>query len=153
MQHISRSTTIQVKAPVDEALPLFTAVGECLWVPGWNPTYIYPESGEAETGMIWKTDTDGKDAIWVTVNYDTVQHLASYVKWTPEKHVTRIDIDCNSTEDGNTQAQVTYTLTALAEEGHADIEKLTEKYYQEWIASWEVAINHYLDLGEILPTH
>ena len=148
MQYVSRSTTIELNATPDAALLLFTAAGEREWVPGWDPIYIYPETGEPGTGMIWKTEAHDQEAIWVTINHDTEQHTAAYVKWTPEKHVTRIDVQCDPAPDGKTVARVTYTLTALSEQGGADIEKLTEDHYNEWIASWEKAINHYLATGE-----
>ena len=101
MQPVSHSTTIKVNANPDETLPLFTAAGECLWVKGWNPTYIYPETGEPKEGMIWKTTHANVDEIWVTVNYDVTQHTATYLKWSPAKTVTRIDIQCRSICFGN----------------------------------------------------
>ena len=152
MQHISHTTTIQLNAPPSEIVPLFTAKGECLWIVGWSPEYIYPASGDPQTGMIWKTKNhDQTDAIWVTANYDTVQNAVTYIKYTPDMHITRIDIQCDPVEDAQTLAQITYTLTALGEAGQADIIKFTEDHYTHWIASWEKALNYYLEYGEALP--
>lgn len=151
MQHVSHTTTIRLNAPPTEIVPLFTAKGECLWVAGWTPEYIYPKSGEPETGMIWKTsNNDHSDAIWITVNYDTVQNAVTYIKCTPEKHITRIDIQCDPVNDTQTLAQITYTMTALSDKGHVDIGEFTEAYYNQWITSWESALNHYLGFGEAL---
>lgn len=150
MQHISRTASLTVNATPDVTLPLFTAKGECLWIADWKPTYIYPESGDTETGMIWKTSHHGEaDTIWVTVNYDAENHLASYIRWTAEKLVTRIDIKCDPDRADKTRVHVTYTLTAIAEAGHATIDALTEAHYTHMIASWEEDINHYLANGEI----
>lgn len=151
MQRVSHTTSIRVNAPPEEALPLFTAKGEELWVAGWKPKYIYPESGETEVGLIWTTAiNDTTRAIWVTVEYDSEKGTASYVKWTPDKHVTRIDVRCDPAEHDKTIATVTYTLTALGEAGYSDIEALTEDHYEARIASWERAINHYLEFDELL---
>ncbi len=151
MNHISHRTSITVNAPIDETLPLFTAKGECLWIADWKPIYVYPASGEPMTGMIWKTlshDENPTDDIWITTNYDTQQHTASYVKVTPNTLVTHVDIDCTAIDNTKTQVQITYTLTALSPLGQPHIKKLTKPHYDAWIQSWEKAVNHYLQHGE-----
>jgi len=133
---------------------LFTAKGECLWVPGWEPEYVYPESGEPMTGMIWKTRSyQDLEEVCVTVDYDTVQHSVTYLKWTEGKHVERFDIQCNAAADGNSDVHVNYTLTALNDEAHAAVESMSEEAYVGWIREWELAVNHYLAHGEILKRH
>lgn len=49
-----------------------------------------------------------------------------------------------------TKAQVSYTYTALSESGNKFIVGFTQSYYDDWLASWERAINHYLATGETL---
>ena len=131
-------------------MPLLTANGECLWIAGWNPTYIYPESGRPEAGLVWTTLHHGIAEIWVTVNYDPVQRTATHLKCAPERHVTCIDVQCDPLAAVRTTARVTYTITALSEEGQAEISKFTEAYYQEMLGWWEKAINHYVETGEAL---
>jgi len=154
MQQVSHSTTIQVNATPDEALPLFTAVGERLWIKEWNPTVIYPESGEPQQGMIWKTTNEANvDEIWVTVTYDVEQHTVTYVKWSPDNNVTRIDIQCTSIGDAHTQVQISYTITALSNKGRAGLKSFSKVHYVHWIMTWEKAINHYLQHGEATHFH
>jgi hypothetical protein len=154
MQPVSHSTTIQVNATPDETLPLFTAAGERLWIKEWQPTYIYPEDGEPKQGMIWKTTNDANiEEIWVTVNYDVVQHTATYVKWSPENNVTRIDVQCSPIDGGQTEVQVTYTITPLSEKGVHGLKSFTKAHYEHWIKAWEKAINHYLQHGEATSFH
>jgi muconolactone delta-isomerase len=40
---LTRSATIQLNAGPATVFPLFTPLGERLWVPDWNPTIIYIE--------------------------------------------------------------------------------------------------------------
>ncbi len=42
-------------APPNQVFPLFTPTGEKLWVDGWDPEAVYPESGATEEGMVFKT--------------------------------------------------------------------------------------------------
>lgn len=154
MQQVSHSTTIRVNATPDETLPLFTAAGERLWIKEWKPTYIYPKSGEPQQGMVWKTTSEANiDEIWVTVTYNVEQHTATYVKWSPENNVTRIDIQCSPIDDAHTRVQITYTVTALNNKARTGLQAFTKAHYDHWIMSWEKAINHYLQHGEASHLH
>jgi hypothetical protein len=154
MQQVSHSTTIRVNATPDETLPLFTAAGERLWIKEWNPTYIYPETGETKRGMIWKTtNATNIDEIWVTVNYDVTHHTATHVKWSPEKNVTQIEIQCSSIDDTHTLVQVTYTITALSDEGLHSLKHFTKEHFDSYIKTWEEAVSHYLQHGEASHFH
>ena len=152
-KHISRTTTIQLNALPDEVLPLFTAPGEILWVPGWNPEYVYPEDGAPKTGSIWRTQHEEHDpeTVWVTINYDTEAHAVTYVAVTPNHRVTRIDIQCDTVDNDKTSAQITYTITALGEPGIEYIQQMTQAHYDHWILSWEQAINGYLAHNQATP--
>ena len=125
-----------------------------MWVPGWNPDYVYPENGEAVTDSVWKThhDINDPETIWVTANYDREKHSVTYINMTPEKQVTRIDIQCDALEDSKTSARITYTITALGKKGTDYISQLTEEHYQHWMKhSWEKSINFYLHHGKAAP--
>lgn len=153
MKHISHTATIAMNAPPDEVFPLFTPVGERLWISTWNPEYVYPESGEAATGTIFKTAHGEVETIWVTVNYDVEQHVATYINVTPEVQVIRIDIQCHDAPDAMSTANVTYTHTALSEHGQTVVETVTEAHFRLRMSWWEKAINHYLQHGQPLPHH
>ncbi len=151
--HISRTATIRLNDSPDVILPLFTAYGETLWVAGWNPEYVYPEDGQAITHAVWKTQHDVNDpeTIWLTVKYDTEAHAVTHVNVTPDKQVTRIDIQCDAIAGGRTAAQITYTITALGEQGMQYIKQLTQAHFDHWMHAWEQAINDYLHHGEAAP--
>ncbi|MCP5100644.1 MAG: hypothetical protein GY943_34275 [Chloroflexi bacterium] len=149
--YVSRTATITLNDSPDKILPLFTAYGETLWITGWNPEYVYPEDGEAKTGSVWKTqhDKNAPETVWVTINYDTETHSVTYVNITPNKQVSRIDIQCDALDESKTSAQITYTITALGEKGTDYIKQLTQAHYDHWMQhSWKKAINHYLQIGE-----
>lgn len=156
MNRISHSKTITLNAVPDDVFPLFTAIGEHYWVEGWNPIYVYPESGEAAVGTIFKTQHTSStlqshnppESIWVTVEYDPERHVAIYISVTPEVAVVRVDIQCQLSKHNQTRATVTYTLTALGELGRASIAGMTTDRYQSMMADWERAINYYVAHGE-----
>ena len=61
MTTITRSGLVEVALPPEQALELFTAKGETLWVPGWAPLYIEPPSGEPVEGGLWLTTDTNAD--------------------------------------------------------------------------------------------
>lgn len=146
--HVSRSATITLNDTPDKILPLFTAYGETLWITGWEPAYVYPEDGEAKTGSVWKTRHGDAETVWITINYDMEAHAVTYVNVTPDRQVTRIDIQCDARGETKTSARITYTVTALGEKGIEYIQHLTQAHYNHWMHSWEKAVNHYLQHGE-----
>ncbi len=66
--HIERSHTIELRGSREEIFPLFTPLGETDWVPGWDPTFHHPRSGELAEGGIFTTSQDGEpDTIWAVM--------------------------------------------------------------------------------------
>jgi hypothetical protein len=151
MQPIHRSEIIALNAAADEVFPLFTPVGERLWVPGWNPEYVYPADGEAQTGNVFKTKLGDDETFWLTVKYDAQTREATYVNVTPNVRVTRIDIKCRPQAETCT-AEVTYTVTPLSESAQGTFEEeFSEPNYKKWMGDWQRAINHYLEHGQMVP--
>jgi hypothetical protein len=144
-QRTTRTTTIQLSAPPDQVFPLFSPLGEKLWIPEWDPVMIYPPSGSPETNAVFTTPQhDGLAAIWVTVQFDPTKFHVTYVRVAPRSHVATIVVDCGNTSGGMTAATITYTFTGLTEHGNGYIDTFSEEYYRTWIRQWESSINQYL---------
>ena len=151
--HISRSHAIHLGAPPSRVFPLFEPVGEQSWAADWKPVFLYPPSGAAQVGAVFTTqvhEDDGLDTIWAMNVYDPTDFHLRYLRVTPGSRVGMIDIRCQGAPEGGTEATVTYTFTGLSDEGNEFIARLTSDHYQEYIASWERAINHYLRSGQPL---
>ena len=79
---VERSGKFHVDVPPEDAFPLFTAPGERLWVPGWDPVILGGWDG-LERGTVWLTG-DGEDrTIWLVVDYDPESFHARYARITP----------------------------------------------------------------------
>ena len=154
--HISRSHTILLDAPPSHVFPLFEPVGEQSWAADWKPVFLFPPSGAAQAGAVFTTqvhEDDGQDTIWIMSAYEPANFRLAYLRVTPGSRVGIIDIRCKDTPDGRTEATITYTFTGLSDEGNEFIARLTPAHYQEYIASWETAINQYLRTGQSLAHH
>ena len=63
---IELSGSFELAAPIERVMPLFTAEGERLWAPGWDP--VWPDAEHThEPGEVWTT-TGPPSTTWVTVD-------------------------------------------------------------------------------------
>jgi hypothetical protein len=153
-QHFTRTQNIHLAAPPERVFPLFGPIGEKRWAAGWEPEMIYPVSGEMEEGMVFITSSPGEvQAIWTIIAFNAAKCCISYLRVTPGSHVATIDIHCEDNLQETTRASIAYTFTALTEQGSDYVARFTEEHYQEWMSSWETAINYYLQHGHPLQLH
>jgi len=144
--HAVRSHTIEIQARPHAVFPLFTPMGEKKWVEGWDPVTHYPRSGEAMEGAIFTTRSEGEaETVWAIVAYEPDETRVKYVRVTPGSRIAVVEVQCEESAAGATRARVTYTLTALSEEGNRYVSDFTEACYREYIDSWQQAIHRFLD--------
>ena len=142
---LTRSATIQLNAGPRTVFPLFTPLGERLWVPDWDPTIIYPASGDIDLGAVFTTSHDhAAPTVWTVVESVPEQFRVAYVRVAPDSHVARISVQCDEAAPAGTRATVTYVFTGLTEQGNAYVAQFTEHHYAQWIQQWQAAINAYL---------
>jgi hypothetical protein len=142
----TRAATIRLAAPPDLVFPLFTPLGEKLWVEGWDPLIIYPPDGHAENGAVFTTHGhDDSDTVWVMTQFEPDRHQATYVRVSQHSHVATIAVQCVAEGTANTSATLTYTFTGLTAHGNEYVDTFSEQHYHEWLQQWELAINHYLE--------
>jgi hypothetical protein len=149
-RRLLRSGVIQLNAPPAVVFPLFTPAGERLWVPGWEPAYLSPASGETQLDMVFRTQHhEYGDAIWSLIARDPERHQVSYLRVAPASHVARVDVSCAEAPQGAAEATVSYTFTGLTEAGNAAIAAYSEPFYAAWLQGWAVAINAALAAGAV----
>jgi hypothetical protein len=151
-RQVTRSYTIRADGQLDEVFSLFDPIGERKWAEDWNPTIIFPASGIAQ-GAIFVTGKDGSESIWVITKFDKENCNIVYTSVTPNSRVSLIDILCEPNGANRTRARVTYTITALSENGNRYIDSFSKEHYDKWMTHWETAINHYLQYGRALRDH
>jgi hypothetical protein len=148
-KRVVRSEVIGLPAPPDRVFPLFTPAGEKLWVDGWDPEMVYPESGATEEGMVFTTGRpDGSESVWTMTEYDERNLRVAYVRVTPGSDVCMVAVRCEPGLKGGTRARVTYTLTALTGRGSVYMaDDFSEEHHRKQMATWEEAITRYLCRG------
>lgn len=114
MLSVSRNGTVRLPRPVKDVLRLFTAEGERLWVPGWEPRYPAPVEDDTAPGAVWLTDSEHGVTHWVVAARSA--HGFTYGRITPGFTAGIVTIDAAPDADDGTEVTVGYRLTALAPE-------------------------------------
>lgn len=153
-KRVSRSHRIVLNDSLQNVFCLFTPEEEKKWAAGWQYKLVYPPSAKTEHNLIFTTHTHSHkqdDAIWIISKYTPETSEIEYYRIEPEIKIGFIQIQCSESPDNNTIAEISYTYTALSESGNEFVSNFTEDYYQNFINSWQNAINYYIKTGKILP--
>lgn len=144
MDHIERRHGITLAGPLDRVFPLFTPLGETLWVEGWTPEFLHPKSGETVRGMVFRTGHGEEETLWACVDWNPAAHHVRYARVTPRSRFGFVEVTCRAASAGQTQAAVAYTFTALTDAGRAYLADLNEDAFARMIEDWRTKIDGWL---------
>ena len=131
--------TFHLDAPLARVFPLFTALGERAWAPGWEPQLL---SGREERGSVFRTVHGGHETTWVVVDYRPAEGRVSYARLAHDSNMGLVDVECAIAMAGGTDVSVRYTLTGLNGPGRAFVsEFLDPRHYDRMIEEWRAAIS------------
>ena len=142
--HLERCHSIVLSGPVDRVFPLFSPIGETLWVEGWDPEFLHPQGGETRQGMVFRTAHGDETTLWACADWDPVGHRVRYVRVTPDSRFGFVEVACRPSADGGTEASIAYTFTALNASGRSYLSALTEDAFARMIQAWQVRIDAWL---------
>jgi hypothetical protein len=136
--------TISLFGSIEEIFPLFSPEGEKLWVPDWNPVLLHPPDTDWAEGLIFRTEGEMGEAIWVVTRLDRAAHKVEYYRVEPGRHVARIVVSCSAIADQLTEAATSYEYIGLSESGNTEIAGMTQESYAVKMEGWSEWINEYL---------
>ena len=135
------SHTIFVDRPSPVAIHLFTPKGEETWVPGWDPVYITPVSGEMKEEMLFTTGTGDELTYWTCMKWRPQDGHARYFRLTPASRAAFVDVRCTDADKGWTQVTMCYEMHALTPSGDDDLQHMTQETFEKSIDNWAVLIH------------
>lgn len=137
--------SFHLDAPLERVFPLFTALGEKAWAEGWAPELL---SGREERGSVFRTAHNGRETVWIVVDYRPSEGRVSYARLAQGSNMGLVDVGCNLAPDGGTEVSVRYTLTGLDAHGRAFVnEFLDPSHYGRMIEEWRMAISKALGVA------
>lgn len=152
VRQVTQSHLLSLNSGIDDVFGLFDPIGEKRWSEDWDPMMVFPPSGICQGAVFETRCKDGRETIWVISTFDRNNGSIVYTTVIPGFKVSVIEIKCEPDGRSHTKAHVTYTVTALSEEGTRYLDSFAEDYH-EMMIRWEEAINHYLQHGSPLRHH
>lgn len=136
--NVVHSGTFDLDAPPEKAFHLFTAPGEMLWAPGWDPVIL---SGDGtEEGTVFVTSHGHETTIWVVVDFDLNAYRARYARITPASRAGTVGVRLHANDSGGSTVTVKYELTALSESGNQNLTHFDAGAYAKMLNEWEIHI-------------
>jgi hypothetical protein len=143
------SDSFDLPFPRRDAFRLFTARGEELWVPGWQPEFLAETADDLEPGTVFRTRDDaGRPTSWIVVAADPGTS-ARYARVAEGRSIGLVDVSAVDLPDG-CRITVAYDLTSDDADGDGGLTAFAADY-PEFLASWGAAILAYTDAGGRLP--
>jgi len=137
---ISRSGSFELDMAPDKALPLFTALGEKLWISIWDPSILKGDG--FEKGTVFVTSNHGSKTHWMVMDYNTQTYHALYVRVTPKLNMGTVEVSLEPNNKGGSIVNVSYELTALSQTGNKKLlEEFSEFKYAQMMEEWRNMIN------------
>jgi Polyketide cyclase / dehydrase and lipid transport len=144
--------TQHVDAAPEAVFPLLCPVRELDWIPAWECEVIFTESGLAEEGCVFQTDTPDGGGLdtWVVSRYEPPRRI-SFVR-VNRLRTLRYDIRLEPGGDGSTTLCWEQEITALNDDGDRHVASLRPEDFATMVATGERLLEHYLKTGEALRT-
>jgi hypothetical protein len=149
---ITRTYTQRIEAQPDEVFPLLCPVREAEWLDGWTYEMVHSDSGFAEKGCVFKTQSPGApETIWLITEHDPRERVVEFVRFTTGLVATRLRIHIQANPDGTSSVHISYTFTPISDAGIAFVmTHHSEEEFHRAMAWWEQSMNHYVKTGESL---
>ena len=148
-RRISHTYEQRINGTIEEIMPLYCPVRELDWCENWDPKVVYSKSGFVEKDCIFITSHGEDDVVWVVTDFDPEQGHVKMFYHVPGIMVTQLEIQVSPITPKETKAILTYSKTSLSEKGDQALEAFTKESYDIMMDSWEIAMNHYLETGEM----
>ena len=135
-----------VRAEPEAIFPLLCPVREFDWIPSWDCAIVYTESGVAEEGCVFQTESvDGGTDTWVISRYQPPERI-SFVR-VDRLRTIRYDIVLEPEGDGSTTLSWEQEITALDDEGDRHVAAQRRQDFTATIGKLERMLEHYLRTG------
>ena len=145
---LSNGRHFHLDAPCAQVFPLFTAQGEKVWAPDWDPEML---GGDTARGSVFRTRHAESETVWIVTDYQPDHYRASYARLVQGSNMGLVDVACHE-DSGGSSVSVRYTLTGLSKEGDAFVRKfLSDPHYTRFIEEWRTTISAALNEKNASP--
>lgn len=146
---VELSGGFSISAPLEIAFELFSPLGEKFWVPGWNPELLHPPKVDWAQGLIFRTQEEQGEAVWVVTDLDRERHEVEYHRVEAARYVARVRVYCRNRDAAQTEVSITYSFVGLSDAGNREIAAMSELEFDEKMKRWHGWIGAYLSKDRV----
>jgi hypothetical protein len=139
--HVRSEHGFTLPLPAEQALALFTPIGETWWVDGWAPRFHHPVDGHTCEGMVFSTGENAEQTVWVMTRYAPAEGHCRYARTTPASRAGSVDVRVRpGAQAGSCEVRVGYDMTALSDAAAETLQPYSGEAFVEMIEGWREAI-------------
>lgn len=137
--HVNETASFVLDRSAAKALWLFTAPGEVLWAPNWQPIVL---NGDGyQKGSVWLTKHGEDITYWQVAEFDQESFTAEYFLVSPTDFMGTVSVKISPEDSDNAKVSVSYQLTGLSSRGNKKLKyHYTGEAYQNMIREWREQI-------------
>ena len=136
-RRVRATHNFELPLPAVDAFDLFTAKGEQRWVPGWSPDILgqLPQ----HPGLVFLTEAHGHGTIWTVIESDPGSLCHRYSRVTPGHTAGIVEVRL-SPAGSACRVDISYDMTALADDHAAALAPYAGEAFRTMIANWRKLI-------------
>lgn len=142
---ITLTGQMRLPAPIERVFPLFSPLGEKLWVPDWNPELLYPPNIDWAEDQLFRTQGELGSAIWVVSELDLKASHVVYHRVEADRYVAQVGVRCDPASADVTEVHIVYRFVGLSERGNQEINAMSQQTFEEKMARWTGWLNEHLN--------
>ena len=149
-RRVTRRYVQTIHAEPSAVHALICPVKEAEWLESWDYQLIYSQSGVAEHGCVFTSQSAGEETIWLITRRDDDLCETEFVRVTPGSRIALVAVRIEDGGNRTSRVYIRYTITALTAAGNRFIDCFTEENFVKDMQFWEATMNHYLKTGKAL---
>jgi hypothetical protein len=150
-KRVTRQFVQKINAAPSVVHALICPVKEAEWLEGWDYELIFSQSGLAEYGCVFTSQSAGEETIWLITKRDDVRCETEFARIIPGSRAALVTVSIQDSGHQTSRVTIRYTITALTAAGNQFIDNFTEENFTKDMRFWEATMNHYLKTGKALP--
>ena len=149
-KRVTRQYVLTINAAPSVVHALICPVKEAEWLESWDYELIFSQSGLAEYGCVFTSQSAGEETIWLITKRDDATCETEFARITPGSRVALVAVSAQDGGHQTSRVTIRYTITALNAAGNQFIENFSETNFVKDMQFWEATMNHYLKTGKAL---
>ena len=106
-------------------------------MPDWNPELLHPPGARWERGLVFRTQEELGEAVWVVTVLDRERHEVEYYRVEAGRYVATVRVHCQARDAQQTEVRVRYAFVGLSDAGNQEIAAMSQASFEQKMRRWQ----------------